>query len=164
MGIRQDEHSAGHGVVGNVLDGERQRVDLVGLQIGDLELELLLDGHHHLHRVQAVQPQILLEVCVGGHLPPPRTALRLRVRVWMAPRCGTEGGSGDWGYLGGVDLGVALEDVEDAVDDLVAGEVGVVGGHWPREPTRHGVGLARGGGERRRRGGQEADVAEDRRT
>ena len=91
MGNRQGEHSAGHGVVGDVLDSERQRVDLVGLQIGDLQLELFLDRHHHLHRVQAVQPQILLEVCLGGHLPAPRTVLRLRVRVSVAPRCGIEG-------------------------------------------------------------------------
>lgn len=81
-------------------------------------------------------------------------------------RCGFEGGSGERGYLGGVDLGVALEDVEDAIDDLVAGKVGVVGGHWPHEPPRQGEGLAgRGGGdERGRHGGRESDVAEDRRT
>lgn len=56
-------------MVGDVLDGEREGVDLVGLLVGDLELELLLDRHHHLHRVQAVQPQILLEVRLGTHLP-----------------------------------------------------------------------------------------------
>lgn len=60
--------SAGHGVVGDVFDGEREGVDLVGLLVGDLELELLLDGHHHLDGVQAVQPQILLEVRLGSHL------------------------------------------------------------------------------------------------
>lgn len=61
---------------------------------------------------------------------------------------------------------MALEDVENAVDDLVAGEVRVVGGHGPREPPRQGVGLGRRSrrGERRRQGGGEADVAEDRRT
>lgn len=70
-----------------------------------------------------------------------------------------------WLYLGGVNLGVALEDVEEAVDDLVAGEVGVVGGHGPREPPRQGVGLGRRRGPRsRRRGGGEADAAEDRRS
>jgi hypothetical protein len=62
---------------------------------------------------------------------------------------------------------VALEDVEDAADDLVVGQVGVVGRHWPSKPPRQGVGLSRrrrGGGERCHRGGQEADMVEDRRT
>jgi len=46
-------------------------VDLVG----DLELELLLDRHDHLDGVQAVQPQILLEMRLGG--PPTATTALL---------------------------------------------------------------------------------------
>jgi hypothetical protein len=40
---------------------------------------------------------------------------------------------GGWGYLGGIDVGVALMNVEDTVDDLLMGEVHVVGGHRPCE-------------------------------
>jgi len=54
--------------------------------------------------------------------------------------------------------------LEDAVDDLLAGEVRVVGGHGPREPPRQGMRVGRRGGEGERRGGGEADAAEDRRT
>ena len=73
-----------------------------------------------------------------------------------------------FGYLGGVDLGVALENVEDAVDDFLACEVRVVGGHGPRrEPPRQRVRVGRpcpSGREGERRRGGEADAAEDRRT
>lgn len=61
---------------------------------------------------------------------------------------------------------MALEDVEDAVDNLLAGEVRVVGGHGPREPPHQGVRVRRrggGGGEGERRGGGERDAAEYRR-
>jgi len=75
---------------------------------------------------------------------------------------------GLFGYLGGVDLGVALEDVEDAVDDFLAGEVRVVRGHGPREPPRQRVRVGRrpcpGGREGEGRGGGEPDAAEDRRS
>jgi hypothetical protein len=41
---------------------------------------------------------------------------------------------GGRGYLGGIDVGVALENIEDTIDDLLTGEVRVVGGHWSCEP------------------------------
>ena len=37
-------------VRGDVLDGVVDGEDLVRLVVGDLERELLLDGHHHLHK------------------------------------------------------------------------------------------------------------------
>jgi hypothetical protein len=47
------------------------------------------------------------------------------------------------GYLGGIDLGVALENVEDAVNKILVGEVPIVGGHRPCEPSRQGGWMGR---------------------
>lgn len=75
---------------------------------------------------------------------------------------------GGRGYLGWVDLGVALEHVDDAIYDLLAGEVRVMGGHGPSEPARQGVRVGHGRGCRRGEGlggsGGQADAAENRRT
>ena len=60
--------SAGHGVGGDVGDGLAAGQDLVGLAVGDLNRKLLLQRHHQLHRVQAVQAQVLLEGGAGAHL------------------------------------------------------------------------------------------------
>jgi hypothetical protein len=94
--------------------------------------------------------------------PQPRVS-----RICGARRHRDAGLGGGFGYLGGVDLGVALDDVEDPVDDFVAGEVRVVGGHGPREPPPQRVRVGctcPSGGEGEQRGGGEADAAEDRRT
>lgn len=53
---------------GYVLNGEGAGNYLVCLQVGDLQLELLLQRHHDLHSVQAIKPEILLEMDVRGHL------------------------------------------------------------------------------------------------
>jgi hypothetical protein len=43
-------------------------VDGVGILIRDLDAELLLNGHHDLHGVQAVEAEVVGEVCCGGDL------------------------------------------------------------------------------------------------
>src|SRR5436305_5622058 len=54
------------GVVLDVVHGLADVADLLGLLVGDLDPELLLEGHHQLHDVQGVGPQILGEARVQG--------------------------------------------------------------------------------------------------
>ena len=63
---------------GDVLDGEGAGNDLVGLLVGDLQLELLLQSHHNLHIVQAIQPQIRLEMHVRCHLAGKQLEARMK--------------------------------------------------------------------------------------
>jgi len=48
----------------NVLDGFGGREDFLGVFVGDLNRELLLQNHHNLHSVQTVQAKILEEMGV----------------------------------------------------------------------------------------------------
>jgi hypothetical protein len=41
--------------------------DLLGVLVGDLDPELLLEGHHQLHGVEAVRPQVVDERRLGSH-------------------------------------------------------------------------------------------------
>lgn len=45
---------------------ERTRVDVVGVLVGDLNAELLLDGHDHLDGIERVEAEVVGEV--GGGL------------------------------------------------------------------------------------------------
>src|SRR5262245_33940821 len=50
----------------DVIDGFLHLRDLLGVLVGDLDPELLLEGHHELHRVQAVGAQVVHERRLGG--------------------------------------------------------------------------------------------------
>lgn len=54
--------------LGDVLDSLLGRLDLIGILIGDLDRELLLDGHDNLDSVQRVQSEISVEVGLEGDL------------------------------------------------------------------------------------------------
>ncbi len=54
--------------LGDVLNGLGSRLDLVSVLVGDLDRELLLDGHDHLDSVQRVQAEIRVEVGLEGDL------------------------------------------------------------------------------------------------
>lgn len=56
-----------HRVSCNIGNGIRYRMNFVGLAVRDLDTELLLDGHDHLHGVQGVQVQVVLEVGTGAN-------------------------------------------------------------------------------------------------
>jgi hypothetical protein len=43
-------------------------MDGIGLLVGNLNAELFLDRHNHLHGVQAVQSKVVLEVCCSADL------------------------------------------------------------------------------------------------
>ena len=58
----------GHGVVCDVINGLGARGDLVGVVVWDLELELLLEGHHDLHSIKRVQTQVFGEVTASANL------------------------------------------------------------------------------------------------
>src|SRR5690348_16154994 len=49
----------------HVIDGLLDGGDLLGLLVGDLALELLLEGHHQLHVVERVRAQVLDEGRLG---------------------------------------------------------------------------------------------------
>eukprot|EP00959_Pyramimonas_sp_CCMP1952_P214003 4477867-Pyramimonas_sp.AAC.1 len=55
-------------VVGDVVDSIRAGEDLVRLGVGNLNTELLLERHHYLYGVQAIETQIAAEGGGGGHL------------------------------------------------------------------------------------------------
>ena len=46
----------------------RTAVNLVGLLVGYINAKLLLNGHDHLHSVEAVQAQVVQEMCLGVEL------------------------------------------------------------------------------------------------
>jgi hypothetical protein len=100
--------------------------------------------------------------CGGGS--PNSASLLPFLSVWHCQHDGMW--SGGWGYLGGINVGVALENVADMIDDLLAGEVHIVGGHGPCEPPWLGVRIGRhwseGCGEGWQQG--EVDTVEDRWT
>src|SRR4029450_1387977 len=52
------------GVVLDVLDGVADRHDLLGVLVGDLDVEMLLQGHNELDRVEGVGAQVLDELRV----------------------------------------------------------------------------------------------------
>lgn len=54
--------------LGDVLNSLLGRLDLIGILIGDLDGELLLDGHDNLDSVQRVQTEISVEVGLEGDL------------------------------------------------------------------------------------------------
>src|SRR3989442_15956325 len=55
-------------VLFDVVDGVPDGDDLLGVLVGNLEVELFLEGHHQLDGVQRIGPQILDELGVRGHL------------------------------------------------------------------------------------------------
>src|SRR5436305_5768162 len=55
-------------VVLDVFHGLADVADLLGLLVRDLDPELLLEGHHQLHDVQGVGPQVLGEARLQGDL------------------------------------------------------------------------------------------------
>ena len=63
----ESQYLFGHGVRGDVGHSVGYGEDLVGLAVRDLDAELLLDGHDHLHGVQRVKVQVVLEVRGGAH-------------------------------------------------------------------------------------------------
>lgn len=54
--------------LGDVLNSLLGRLDLIGILIGDLDGELLLDGHDNLDSVQRIQTEISVEVGLEGDL------------------------------------------------------------------------------------------------
>jgi len=60
--------SLGDWVVEDVANGVGGAKDLVGVGVGDLDAKLLLDRHHDLHSVQAVQAQVIGEAGLLGDL------------------------------------------------------------------------------------------------
>jgi hypothetical protein len=53
---------------GGVVDGVLHRRDLFRVFVGDLDAELIFQGHHQLHRVQGVSTQISHEGLFVGDL------------------------------------------------------------------------------------------------
>src|SRR6266550_2360476 len=51
-----------------VLQRLSHRPQLLGLLVRDVDVELLLEGHYQLYRVEAVRAQVLHEACIGGEL------------------------------------------------------------------------------------------------
>lgn len=58
----------GHGVLGNVLDGIGDGLDLLGIVVGDIEDELLLEGHNNLNDIEGVETEVVDEVGLSGDL------------------------------------------------------------------------------------------------
>lgn len=58
----------GHWVLGDVLDGVGDGLDLLGIVIGDVEDELLLEGHDDLDDVKGVETEVIDEVRLVGNL------------------------------------------------------------------------------------------------
>lgn len=58
----------GHRVSTDISNRIRYREDLISLRVGDLNAELLFKSHHHLHSIQGVQVQIILELCGWSNL------------------------------------------------------------------------------------------------
>src|SRR4029077_16009119 len=56
------------GVLLDVLDRFADIADLLGLFVGDLDAELLLEGHHQLDDVQRIRSQIIGEAGLQGDL------------------------------------------------------------------------------------------------
>src|SRR5213596_3192041 len=54
------------GVVLDVLDGVADGRDLLGVLVRDLDVEVLLEGHDELHRVERVGSQVFDELRRGG--------------------------------------------------------------------------------------------------
>ena len=48
--------------LGDIVDGVSSRLDLISILVGDLDRELLLNGHDDLDSVQRVQAEIAVEV------------------------------------------------------------------------------------------------------
>src|SRR2546425_1176942 len=65
---RHDDPLRGHRlrVVLDVLDRVADGHDLLGILVGDLDVEVLLEGHDELHRIERVGPQVLDELRRGG--------------------------------------------------------------------------------------------------
>jgi hypothetical protein len=61
-----DGHATGPGRLDDVVDRLLHRGDLFGVLVGDLGLELLLERHDELDRIQRVGPQIVYEGGVIG--------------------------------------------------------------------------------------------------
>src|SRR5262245_24160307 len=55
-------------VLGDIAHSVADRLDLLGVLVADLELELFLERHHELDRVERVRPQVVHELRLGGHL------------------------------------------------------------------------------------------------
>src|SRR5438105_11219071 len=55
-------------VLDSVVDGELHRGDLLGLFVGDLDAELVFEGHHQFHRVKRVGAQVGHEGFLVGHI------------------------------------------------------------------------------------------------
>lgn len=58
----------GHGVLGNVLDGVRDGLDLLGIVVRNVKDELLLEGHDNLNNIEGVEAEVVHEVGLGGDL------------------------------------------------------------------------------------------------
>ena len=58
----------GHGVLGDVLDGVGDGLDLLGIVIRDVKDELLLEGHDDLNDVKGVETEVIDEVGLVGNL------------------------------------------------------------------------------------------------
>src|SRR5215212_3229823 len=56
------------GVVLDVLDRVADRDDLLGVFVGDLDVEVLLERHDELNRVERVRAQVLDELCRRRHV------------------------------------------------------------------------------------------------
>lgn len=57
-----------HRVATDISNGIGYRQNLVSLGIRNLNAKLLLEGHHHLHGIQGVQVQIVLELSRRSNL------------------------------------------------------------------------------------------------
>lgn len=51
-----------------ILNSKITRVNPVSLLVWNFQFELLFQSHYNLHIVQAIQPQIFLEMDIGFHL------------------------------------------------------------------------------------------------
>lgn len=54
--------------LGDVLNGLLSRLDLIGILVGDLNGELLLNSHDNLDGIQGVQAEVSVEVGLKGDL------------------------------------------------------------------------------------------------
>lgn len=55
--------------IDNIVDGEQ----LFGGHIIDVDVKLVLDGHHHLHLVERIEPEIIEQMCLQLQLNKQRT-------------------------------------------------------------------------------------------
>ena len=60
--MKEDNPLVRIGLVEDVLDSLLHAVDGVRILVGDLDAELLLNRHHNLNGVQAIQTQVVCEV------------------------------------------------------------------------------------------------------